>query len=64
MPGAMLQNRASLPTHTADPSQTVLVRGSFGTVRRVRVRVMVRTRVRARVRVRGSVGTVRTPELL
>ena len=33
LPGAMLQNRASLPTHTADPSQTVLVRGSFGTVR-------------------------------
>ena len=29
----MLQNRASLASHTADPSQDVSVRGSFGAVR-------------------------------
>jgi len=33
LPGAMLQNRASLASHTVDPSQDVSVRGSFGAVR-------------------------------
>ena len=33
LPGAMLQNRASLASHTVDPGKDVSVRGSFGAVR-------------------------------